>query len=674
MKERLPEDSKKAADWKDFLRVIAPQYINRNTEVIISEKDQTISFTIGTTEIDACKEHFAQVLRDSDSFNKQLSYLTQSSVSSRSSSSSFASMPSQIPQITTIEEAKLLMQKLFGIEVMQGFNPTNINFNTRFTYYKDGVLYSEQRSLSTHRGKMFAAEAPLSQNFLCAYFHNVGVDSLRSIIAEQSGPLPIPSDELLEAERGEGFVQTCFGIVETQEKPGAERYIQMYFDVARFLHLLYAPELHCEIQQDESKTSVTLSLSHLLLYVKQLSSHGLLFSVTLEHGRVNAHPLLLPHKEIVARPLAIFIVLDDSGSMIPYRKGVFDSVIPFIKRVAAVTPDAEIHLTLFSVPGQEVRIKQKAIEFDFKIFEGDSADRRTALFDALATPLSAINQQLNSHNNLLVIFTDGIDNESHKTCGQILKEIGEIKDAVVRNGAPPPVIYSIGCGKVDINVLKPLGDSVGNDGYIELKNVAEFAEIIENIKDFEYRRVLTEFIIESNRPAEEHTIQVPLHGNPHIVRNVTIPLSDKPVKVDCTTLTRGQELARQQITLQITRTQAQEVMEGYAQSIEALYLDPNVQPVFKIAKLNALRGDIDTFCAKAPQAVVLSLAEEAHRKINEYVSVLQRYQDNEKTANVSSSSSLVPAIASLGNPAYSSPPVVSATKPAEAERKTTLNL
>ncbi|MBY0378677.1 MAG: VWA domain-containing protein [Gammaproteobacteria bacterium] len=673
MKERLPEDNKKTADWKDFLRVIAPQYINRNTEVIISEKEQTISFTIETAEIEACQKHFASVLRDSQSFSGQLSYFSRPSVSSIGS---FASSVPKMPIIATIEDAKAMMEKLFGRDVMQGENPTNINFNTRFTHYENGVLLSEPRALSTRLGKMFSSEAPISQNFLCAYFHNVNIDRLRAVIAGDSQSLPSPSDEIMERERGEGFVQTCFGIVEIEDKNG-ERFIQMYFDIGRFLQLVYPPQLHCE-GQDESKTRVTLSLSHLLLYVKQLSRHGLLFSVELEHGRVNAYPLLLPHKETIKRPLTVFIVLDDSGSMEEARTNVFESVELFIRRVSAVAPQAQINLTIFSGRDQHISRIKMAQHFNFDIFKMPSLNSKTALFDALSAPLSQMKKQLNSHNNLLLILTDGQDNESKKSEKAISKEISEIKRAVVDEGAPPPAIYALGCGKeVNKDVLNTLAQSAGHQEYIALKNADQFATIIHNIEQFEHRRVLTKFVTEINGKEEMHTIPVPLHGNPYVIREVTIPLSAKPVKVTFSTPTQGQELALEQVTLQITRTQAQGMMEDYAQGIESIYHNATLTPPFKISRLNELRGKIDILCSTYPQSAAWALAKEARQKIDAYTRELCSQHDaaegSEKTVSPPSSSSLVSAIASLGNPAYSAPSA-SSKEPAELERSATLNL
>ncbi len=670
MRERVPQANQKTADWKDFLRVIAPQYVNQNTEVTISEKEETVSFTIETAEIPACQEHFARVLRNSDSLNAQLSYFSQSSGSAPDSS---VASSLEMPIIATIEDARALMKKLFGDAVMQGENLTNINFNTRFTRYEQGVLLSEPRALSTHLGKMMSLDAPLSQNFLCAYFHHVSVEDLRAIIAEESAPLPQPSEAILEESRGEGFVQTCFGIFEAEGDDG-KRYIQMYFDIGRFLQFVYPPQLHCEAQ-NETRTCVRLSLSHLLLYVKQLSRHGLLFSVELQHGRVNAHPLLLPHRETIVRPLNIFIVLDDSGSMRDCRRDVFKSVKSFIEKVAVIAPEAKIHLSIFSTKNDLSLQTNLAKDFDFSIFNKPFVDRQTALYDALTTPLSDMKRQLNSHNNMLLILTDGADNCSATTQTGILKTIKDLKQAVLEDGAAPPAIYAVGYGEVDEKVLTALAESAGHQEYIAPQNVAEFSTIVQNIEGFEHRRILAQFITEINGKKERHIIPIPLHGNPHVVREVTFPLSADPVKVTFSTPTQGQELALQQITLQITRTQAQETMEQYRQRIEAIYLNPDLKPVVKIAQLNALGGEIDTFCTNAPQAAVLALAADAHQKIAAYKEALLTQHDaaigSEKEASVSAAS-VVPAIAALGNPAYSSPASLPKA-PTEPEERAAFN-
>ncbi len=609
----------KTADWNAFLRILAPQFIDRHTDLTISEEDETISFEIETSRVKAFQEHFDRVLQNSESLDLQLSYQQSAEISSSSSSSGMQIFES--PPMENLDQAKNFMRKLFGENTMSGKSDVPINFDSYFVNYESGVLTSALKSdiFGSH------ALAKFAQQFLCLHLNGVNVHALRQIIAGNVGVdgdpmhLKAPSGDISDDTRGEGFVQTCFGIFEdnTDLKKTA---FQMYFDIGRFLQLVYPPQSEVE-KINESKARITISLSHLLLYVKQLSRHGLLFTVELKHGKVNAHPLLLPHRERVAKSLSVSILLDDSGSMECYRENLFKSVQSLIQRIATAAPEAEIHLTIFSGVGQKRECTEKAEQFNFDCFEHASLNGQTALYDSMVLPLKTMKNRLKTHNNLLIILTDGKDNNSEIGQEAILSEIKAIQQAV-SGGAAPPVIYALGCGNVDEKVLNALAVAAGDKEYIETDNAEGFNKIVNKIEGFEYGRVMAEFTTEIEGKEEKYSLPICLNGQPCVVHEVTIPLSKKPIQVSFKAPTAGQELALNHVTLQITKTQAQKFMEGYGQEIETIHKD--VMPFAKkIAMLNNVGGQIDEFCKKAPQQTVIALAADLHIRINQYTAILR---------------------------------------------------
>ncbi len=629
MKEKQPQSPGAVAtqiatpDWNAFLRILAPQFITRDKDILISKEDDTISFEIETARLKEFQEHFDQVLQSSESLERQLSYQHGSAISSQSSDSSPVEAEiSECPCIENLEQAKSFMAKLFGAETMNGKTKLPINFNNFFEKYEKGVLISDLDSL-------FSPDmVKLGQAFLCAHFNAVNVQTLRKIISQPEPLLHLqaPDKNIVTAKEGEGFVQTCFGFIEDTS--------QMYFNIGRFLQLIYPPQVHVE-EMTESKTRVTISASHLLLYVKQLSRHGILFTVKVEYGMASAHPVLLPQKETIAKPLMVFIVLDDSGSMADNRAELFLRVRELIEKIALVASEANIHLTIFSGEKQQIIRKAKAKEFDYSVFNEPALSGQTALYDAMLAPLDQMKNMLKTHNTMLVVFTDGQNNDGLIKEGRILAKISEIKKAVAQ-GDMPPEIHAIGDGTVDRRVLNALAQAALHKEYTNLGSFKDLGHILQKIEDFEYSRVIAEFRTTVKGREETHALPICLNGRPNVVRQVIIPLSKDPVKVSFNTPTKGQELALSQVTLQITATQAQETMEEYQKQVKTIYADETTAPIVRIAQLNGVLSEMNTFCTRAPQQIVLALQADLQEKIQTYNKELLGKHDARSPAESSS--------------------------------------
>ena len=276
MKEKHPKHLDSNYDWKVFLQKLASPFIQNIKDITIAE--DTASFEVDLDQKEALEKHFNTILSSSKSLQAQLSYTARSEQSSAvdSVSSNVAAMP----RVTDLEEARALMRALFGKDTMKGKSKgCPINFSTYLDQFENGLLISTDPFPTES-----LALAQRAQNFLCAHFNGVSIHDIRQLLARPGEPLKTPN----EIKKGEGFVQQCFGII---RNPGNDTY-RIYFDVAKFLHLVYPPQLLCEpSQSNPEKLRVTISLYHLMLYVKQLSQHGILFNVELKHGHVNAYLL-----------------------------------------------------------------------------------------------------------------------------------------------------------------------------------------------------------------------------------------------------------------------------------------------------------------------------------------------------------------------------------------------
>ena len=634
MKEKQPQSSGAVAtqiatpDWKAFLRILAPQFITRDKDIFISKEDDIISFEIETATLKEFQEHFDRVLQSSESLDLQLSY-THNTAAISSSSSSAQAQTFERPSIQTVEQAKNFMKTLFGVDTMRGCSDCAINFDHFFVDYKHGVLSSNPKNFASYE------LAKNGQKFLCEHLDRVTTQDLRKIIAGEAEHLKAPDENKMDVMQGEGFVQTCFCIVEDKTDPKKLNF-RMHFNIGRFLQLIYPPQIQAE-EVTESKTRVTISASHLLLYVKQLSRHGILFTVEAKYGKVSAQPLVFPHKETIQKRLTVFIVLDDSGSMEKYRDELFKNVTLLIKKIALVAPKADIRLTLFSSKNQQKNYKGKAENFDFACFSQPSLSGLTALYDAISTRLEQMKDILNTDNTMLIVFTDGKNNDSVLKEEDILKQIAETQEAVSRGGMPPE-IHAIGYGEdLDTNVLNSLAEAAFHKAYTKLESFESLGAIMHGIEGFEHGRVVAEFRTVIDGIEQTNTLPICLDGQPHVVRQVTVPLSSKPVQVSFTAPTKGQELALSQVTLQITVSYAQKQMKDYEERIETIYKE-SWMPAKKIAELNGVLSEMNTFCTRAPQQIVLELQDRLQEKIQTYNDELRAKHDARSPAESSSTS------------------------------------
>lgn len=629
MKEKQPKSQGAAApqivtpDWNAFLRILAPQFITRDTDILISKKDNTISFEIATARLKEFQDHFGRVLQSSESLDLQLSYQYNKDRTAISSKS--LPIEAEIfegPHIENLEQAKSFMAKLFGLGTMDGDSNFPVKFNNLFVKYEKGVLISDPDSL------LSADMVKRGLAFLCAHFNAVNVQTLRRIISQPDPDLHLqaPGNAIVTAKEGEGFVQTCFGFIEDTS--------QIYFNIGRFLQLIYPPQVYVD-EITEVKARVTISASYLLLYVKQLSRHGILFTVEVKHGKVSAQPLVLPHKETIQKPLTVFIVLDDSGSMEKYRDKLFENVRLLIGKIALVAPKADICLTIFSGKNQQKSYNGKAENFDFDCFNQVSLRGLTALYDAISGPLKQMKNILDKNNTMLIVFTDGQNNDSAVQERDISKQINDIRQAVGKGGMPPE-IYAIGYGEeLDTNVLNGLARAAFHHEYTKLESFESLGAIMHGIEGFEHGRVVAEFRTVIGGVEETHTVPICLDEQPHVVRQVTFPLYNQPVRLSFMALTKGEELGVNQATLQITPIYAQRLMEGYGERVEKIY-NESWAPAKKIAELNGVLSEMNTFCARAPQQVVLALQTDLQDKINGYKEELVKNHDAPRSSAESS--------------------------------------
>ena len=251
---------------------------------------------------------------------------------------------------------------------------------------------------------------------------------------------------------------------------------------------------------------------------------------------------------------------------------------------------------------------------------------------------------LDKNNTMLIVFTDGRNNDSNVKERDILKQIKDIQEAVGAGGMPPE-IYAIGYGEnLDTNVLNGLARAAFHNEYTKLESFESLEAIIHGIEGFEHGRVVTEFRTVIEGVEQKHTLPICLDGQPHVVRQVTCPLYNQPVQVSFRTFTKGEELGVNQATLQITSSYAQKQMEDYGERVETIYYNESWVPARKIAELNGVLHEMNIFCARAPQQVVLALQADLEDKINGYKEELVKKLDASSPAESSTPRASSPSL------------------------------
>lgn len=160
-------------------------------------------------------------------------------------------------------------------------------------------------------------------------------------------------------------------------------------------------------------------------------------------------------------PVAVGLVVDNSGSMGPKRKDVTAAAESFAR---SSNPRDEMFIVNFNervslgLPGTKL-FSASAAELE-KALNGVPATGETALYDAIDSALARL-KQATLDKKVLIVISDGGDNASHRTLAHTL-------DAAGRSDA---VIYTVGLfdeNDEDRNpgVLKKIAGATGGETYL----------------------------------------------------------------------------------------------------------------------------------------------------------------------------------------------------------------
>jgi Ca-activated chloride channel homolog len=166
---------------------------------------------------------------------------------------------------------------------------------------------------------------------------------------------------------------------------------------------------------------------------------------------------LFRHEDV---PVAVGLVLDDSGSMQPKRSDVAAAALAFVR---SSNPEDEMFVVnfnenvTFGLPNGEL-FSAKPSELAQAV-AGVPAAGRTALYDAIDVALTHL-QRARRDKKALIVISDGGDNASNYTLNQVLQQVSR-SDAI---------IYTIGLFDEDDTdqnprVLKRIARASGGEAF-----------------------------------------------------------------------------------------------------------------------------------------------------------------------------------------------------------------
>ena len=172
-------------------------------------------------------------------------------------------------------------------------------------------------------------------------------------------------------------------------------------------------------------------------------------------------------------PVAMGIVIDNSGSMREKRDKVNQAVLNLIK---ASNPDDEIFIVNFSQDSYLDQDFTSNIDLLQQALHKVSAQGSTALYDAIVASDVHLKNNTRVDRKVLLVITDGRDNASQETLQQAARRLQQ------ENG---PTLYAVGLlsdemQQSGIDALRSLADSTGGVAFFP-KGLDEVDEITRTV-------------------------------------------------------------------------------------------------------------------------------------------------------------------------------------------------
>jgi Mg-chelatase subunit ChlD len=416
------------------------------------------------------------------------------------------------PIADSFPNAKTIFTRVFPDHFGGGihFNLDEIFAQKNGAECQSGVLYSipESASFTTQMWELYVQQ-------LLKHFNQVPVETIRKAWSglEEMPNRAALNDKLTTAK---GIILECLGTID-DTKANTKR---IFFNYRRLYQSLYPPVFEN-----------TLDMEHLTVYFRQVMNEGFLMTEVNEKSN-ELNPFFFESSELRPKPVFLNYLIDTSGSMEGYERDCHAAVKKVVARMQTELSEtqqvnAKLQFTRFAT-----RVNQDAIHnfssSDLAVRELEKnftyASDYTALYDAMSQALAAAANRKHCHN-VIVVFTDGLDNESKKATRQSI--IGQIKEVQDKLQHGELTILAVGLGRsVDMVLLEKI--ATATDGYaFNIDKLDQMASnLIDNIRRMAYETRRVTFSVN----AEEYRIPVPKNGSITQAK-INVPFVGKPLSI-----------------------------------------------------------------------------------------------------------------------------------------------
>jgi Ca-activated chloride channel homolog len=203
-------------------------------------------------------------------------------------------------------------------------------------------------------------------------------------------------------------------------------------------------------------------------------------------------------------PVALGIVIDNSGSMREKRDNVNQAVLNLIR---ASGPNDETFVVNFSQDSYLDQDFTSNVDLLQRALQKVSAQGSTALYDAIVAAAVHLKNDMRVERKVLLVITDGRDNASQETLQEAMRRLQQV------NG---PTLYAIGLlgdelQQPDIGALKSLADSTGGVAFFP-KRLDEVDDITRTVaRDIHSQYVIGYHPTNHSEDARYRVIEVRAH-------------------------------------------------------------------------------------------------------------------------------------------------------------------
>lgn len=501
-------------DWELFFQTVISSFPK---DVAIHITDDEIQLRGATSAIKDIHQRLEKMLRDPQSFFADQYYEIKLPPAKGKVYSVEELREVAPPAGDSLSEGKEILLSLFGKEV---FDDIAISLKKLFpeglAEVEGGVIYSKYAS-----NEKYAKTWQAALEALLAHFNGVDITELRKAYLDKKTHLPPLVQNITEAAPAiaEGIAKECFGVQKVEGKGW-----RVYCDYMRMYELLFPPKLEITCDQDNpDEATLSLSRSHLMSYVRQLTQGGVLLRLYKdEKDAIQARTIIATRAHAINKPKHFVLVFDKSGSMSEGFQELKDRLKTFIYELNRLYPNATLRLVFFNEGVARNDFSLEDRDEIFRFIDKQRTEGQTRLIGTMDEELEQLKKDLKteSHQVTMVLFTDGVSN-----CG--LND-SSVLDEKIKNFSEKPLIFSLGAGDYyDERLLGDLTAAVGGELH-HMRDMSQFDVITDRIPEMGHVREFFEMIVAAaGQQEKQYSMPVALKNAP--VTSVLIPFEEKEV-------------------------------------------------------------------------------------------------------------------------------------------------